>query len=188
MKSPTPGTFVSSENSTLFFQIVKFKLLRDKCILATYEKWELNKSWVKSCTLKPAKQLMWIYTVSVFRPFFFHFCLSMKKYALFRLHLFKSISALRPVSHWRQLSYVFKFLKSCYQKERFTLATNFVRLQVLKMEVEEVDAAVALIFRYRKKIWKRKRECWLHSILTTLSLNKRKTKKKGFRRFWVAFR
>ena len=47
---------------------------------------------------------------------------------------------------------------------RITLATIFVRLYVLKMAVEELAAAaaaVALIFKYHKKIKKRKRECWV---------------------------
>ena len=42
--------------------------------------------------------LRWIYTVSVFRTFssvFFRFCFSLKKYALFHPHFYKSIYALR---------------------------------------------------------------------------------------------
>ena len=42
-------------------------------------------------------KLRWIYTVSVFRTFssvFLSFCFSLKKYALFHSHFYKSISAL----------------------------------------------------------------------------------------------
>ena len=57
------------------------------------------------------------------------------------------------------------------------------------MEVEEVApaaATVAMIFKYRKKIKKQKREWWVHSILHCRSIKERP--KKSLHRFWVAFR
>ena len=44
----------------------------------------------------------WIYAVSVFRPFFLHFCFSAKKYAIFHPHFYISISALTRQSHTTQ--------------------------------------------------------------------------------------
>ena len=49
--------------------------------------------------------LRWVYTVSVFRPFLsvvLRFYFSVKKYAIFQLHFYVSISALTRLSHIEQ--------------------------------------------------------------------------------------
>ena len=71
------------------------------------KKWELRHlKWLSGASnlvplfsLSEKIDLRWIYTASVFRPFFLCFCFSMSKYALFHPHFYVSISTLTKLSH-----------------------------------------------------------------------------------------